>query len=87
MAGPQSDDLRDIGQWLIYAGVFVFFFLLVFFLVMGLLYYSLVLISLAATLGVSYWFYLKYGFKEILEKPYTMENLKATLDSVLESEN
>jgi len=45
-----------------------------------------VIVSSGYSSGAEIANYLKYGFKEILEKPYTMENLKATLDSVLKSE-
>ena len=61
VAGPQTDECKEIGIWSIYAAIALGLFLTVFFVLLGVLYYSVVMVSLAGTVVVAYWAYLYYG--------------------------
>ena len=61
VAGPQSDECLEIGTWSIYAAVGLGFFLTIFFILLGILYYSVVMCALAGTVVIAYWAYLYYG--------------------------
>ena len=61
VAGPQSDDCTEIGTWSIYAAIGLGFFLTIFFVLLGVLYYSVVMVALGGSVVVAYWSYLYYG--------------------------
>jgi len=61
VAGPQTDECKEIGIWTIYAAVALGFFLTIFFILLGILYYSVVMVALLGTCVVAYWAYLYYG--------------------------
>jgi len=51
----------EIGIWSIYAAVALGFFLVIFFTILAILYYSVVMVSLAGTVVVAYVLYMYYG--------------------------
>ena len=61
VAGPQTDECKEIGIWSIYAAVALGLFLTVFFVLLGVLYYSVVMVAPAGAVVVGYWAYLYYG--------------------------
>ena len=61
VAGPQTGDCSEIGAWTIYALIALGIFLTIFFMLLGILYYSVVLVAILATAVVAYWSYLYYG--------------------------
>jgi glucan phosphoethanolaminetransferase (alkaline phosphatase superfamily) len=61
VAGPQTDECREIGVWTIYFAIALGLFLTVFFVLLGILYYSVVMVALAGAVVVAYWAYLYYG--------------------------
>ncbi len=61
VAGPQTDECKEIGIWSIYAAIALGLFLTVFFVLLGVLYYSVVMVALAGAVVVGYWAYLYYG--------------------------
>jgi hypothetical protein len=61
VAGPQTDECKEIGVWSIYAAIALGLFLTIFFVLLGILYYSVVMVSLAGAVVVAYWAYLYYG--------------------------
>jgi len=58
--GPQSDELTEIGGWCAIFGVFALLFLLGFLIVLGVLNYSVVIISVGVMVALSYFGYQKY---------------------------
>jgi hypothetical protein len=58
VAGPQTDECKEIGIWSIYAAVALGLFLAVFFVLLGVLYYSVVMVAPAGAVVVGYWAYL-----------------------------
>ena len=61
VAGPQTDDLVEIGTWSIYGGIAFGIFLTAFFVLLGIVYYSAVMCALLGTVALAYWTYLYYG--------------------------
>jgi len=75
-------------EWLIYFGIAFVVFLVAFFVILGILYFSLVLVSLGAMIGLSYWLYLRYGVeKEETEDEDATENKTTELAKDLTNED
>ena len=60
-AGPQTDELKEIGTWSIYGGIAFGIFLTAFFILLGIVYYSAVMCALLGSVALAYWTYLYYG--------------------------
>lgn len=61
VSGPQTDSCSELGIWSIYFAIALGIFLTIFFVLLGILYYSVVMVALLGTAVVSYWAYLYYG--------------------------
>lgn len=61
VAGPQTDHPTEVGCWSIYAAIAFGIFLTIFFVLLGVLYYSVVMVALGGTCVVAYFAFLYYG--------------------------
>ena len=61
VSGPQTDECMEIGIWSIYFAIALGIFMTIFFVLLGILYYSVVMVALLGTAVVAYWSYLYYG--------------------------
>ena len=78
VSGPQKADPVEIGVWSIYAAIAFGLFLILFFVILSILHYSVMMVALGVTVVLSYFAYLYFG-PDQSDNPF--DTLKGNLDT------